>query len=55
MSAGRNNAIDCPVALSSTAFHYLDASILAKTAAMLGKSDDAGYYSGLKDKIAAAL
>ena len=50
-----NNAIDCPVALSSTAFHYLDASILAKTAAMLGKSDDAGYYSGLKDKIAAAF
>ncbi|WP_288732850.1 alpha-L-rhamnosidase [uncultured Parabacteroides sp.] len=50
-----NNAIDCPVALSSTAFHYLDASILAKTAAILGKNDDAGYYSGLKDKIAAAF
>ena len=50
-----NNAIDCPVALSSTAFHYLDASILAKTAAIIGKNDDAGYYSGLKDKIAAAF
>lgn len=50
-----NNSIDCPISLSSTAFHYLDASILAKTAAIVGKNDDARYYNELKDKIAAAF
>lgn len=50
-----NNAIDCPIALSSTAFHYLDVSILAKAAAIVGQNNDAGHYSELKDKIAAAF
>lgn len=47
--------IDCPIALSSTAFHYLDASIVAKVAARLGHNDDAGFYNDLKDKIASAF
>ncbi|MBC8618634.1 family 78 glycoside hydrolase catalytic domain [Parabacteroides faecis] len=50
-----NNTIDCPVPLSSTAFHYLDASIMAKTAAILGNDDDAEYFNDLKNKIAAAF
>ncbi|MDR1743041.1 MAG: glycoside hydrolase family 78 protein [Dysgonamonadaceae bacterium] len=50
-----NETIDCPIQLSSTAFHYFDASILAKTAALLGKEDDAKRYNELKDAIASAL
>lgn len=50
-----NDAIDCPIPLSSTAFHYLDASITAKTAALLGHSDDAEHYNKLKDEIADAF
>lgn len=50
-----NNTIDCPIPLSSTAFHYLDVAILARTAAIIGKNDDALRYNELKDKIAAAF
>jgi len=42
---GGNNKIDCPVPLSSTAFHYLDLSILTKTAYLFGYLSDASYYS----------
>lgn len=46
---------DCPVAITSTAFHYLDASIVAKTAALLGYKEDAMHYDDLKDKIRSAF
>lgn len=42
---GGNAKIDCPVPLSSTAFHYLDLTILTKTAYLLGYNSDASYYS----------
>lgn len=42
---GGNKMIDCPVALSSTAFHYLDLSILAKTAYLFGYNADASFYT----------
>jgi alpha-L-rhamnosidase len=50
-----NKTIDCPIQLSSTVFHYLDASILAKTAVLLGKDEDVNRYNELKGKIAAAF
>tara|TARA_R110002050_G_scaffold141496_2_gene266683 strand:+ start:23484 stop:26180 length:2697 start_codon:yes stop_codon:yes gene_type:complete len=48
---GGNDMIDCPVALSSTAFHYLDLKILTKTAQLLGYSHDAMYYAGRMNKV----
>lgn len=41
---GGNAASDTPVEFVSTAFHYLDVCILAQTACLLGKSDDAQKY-----------
>ena len=48
---GGNKMIDCPVPLSSTAFHYLDLSILAKTAYLFGYSSDASFYSKRMNKV----
>lgn len=42
---GGNKMIDCPVPLSSTAFHYLDLSIITKTAYLFGYRSDASFYS----------
>lgn len=39
--------IDCPVPVSSTAFHILDVSIMKQTAEILDRHEDASYYSGL--------
>lgn len=50
-----NETIDCPIAISSTAFHFLDASILAQTAILLRKNEDARRYSELRDAIAKAF
>ena len=50
-----NNTIDCPIPLSSTAFHYIDASILARTATILGYTEDAVRYGDLKNQIAKAF
>ncbi|MDR1866236.1 MAG: glycoside hydrolase family 78 protein [Bacteroidales bacterium] len=52
---GGNQTIDCPIPLSSTAFHYYDASIVAQVAAILDKKDDAAYYRHLKEQIGKAL
>ncbi|WP_218917274.1 alpha-L-rhamnosidase [Niabella ginsenosidivorans] len=52
---GGNKTIDTPIPLSATAFHYLDAGILQKTAAILGHKEDQQYYSALKTKIAHAF
>jgi alpha-L-rhamnosidase len=48
---GGNKMIDCPVSLSSTAFHYLDLSILAKTAYLFGYLTDASYYTERLNKV----
>ena len=48
---GGNKMIDCPVSLSSTAFHYLDLSILAKTAYLFGYIADASYYTDRMTKV----
>jgi alpha-L-rhamnosidase len=48
---GGNERIDCPVALSSTAFHYLDLTILTKTAYLFGYSSDAAYYSNRSNSV----
>jgi len=50
-----NSTIDCPIPLSSTAFHYYDASILSHVAQLLGKKDDADFYARLKEKIGKAI
>jgi alpha-L-rhamnosidase len=48
---GGNAMIDCPVALSSTAFHYLDLTILTKTAQLLGYTNDAMHYAVRMGKV----
>lgn len=44
-----------PVELTSTAYYFADAQILAKTAKLLGKNDDFEQYSKLSDKIQKAF
>ena len=48
---GGNAKIDCPVALSSTAFHYLDLTILTRTAQLLGYTSDGMYYANRMNKV----
>ncbi len=48
---GGNENIDTPVALSSSAFHYLDLTILSKIAAILGHEEDAEYYGTWQHKL----
>ena len=50
-----NGTIDCPIHLSSTLFHYYDASIVARVAELLGRHDDAARYARLKDETGKAL
>jgi alpha-L-rhamnosidase len=44
-----------PVELTSTAYFYVDAGILARTAAILGKKEDQKIYSALAEKIKGAF
>ncbi len=44
-----------PAALTSTAYYYVDARLLARFAAMTGHQDDAVTYSGLADEIRRAF
>ena len=48
---GGNEMIDCPVPLSSTAFHYLDLSIISNTSALLGYDVDASRYKSRSGKV----
>ncbi|NLN77099.1 MAG: family 78 glycoside hydrolase catalytic domain [Armatimonadetes bacterium] len=41
-----------PAALTSTAYYYVDVKIAAKTAQMLGKTEEARQYNALADNIA---
>ncbi len=45
----------CPVAVTDTAYYYVDASILAKVAGLLGKKADARRYERLAAKIRRAF
>jgi len=44
-----------PIALTATAFYYQDVAIMARVAALLGKTEDAKNYSALAGKIRAAF
>lgn len=44
-----------PVELTSSVYYYVDANILAKTAKLLGKTEDAATYSALALKIKNAI
>ncbi len=44
---GGNGNIDCPVPVSSTAFHVLDLMLMAQIAKVLGVEADFNYYSKL--------
>jgi alpha-L-rhamnosidase len=48
-------SIDCPVAVSSTAFHILDVSIMKEAAGILGTTSDAEYYSGMLKNLKASF
>ncbi|NJX14446.1 alpha-L-rhamnosidase [Tamlana crocina] len=48
---GGNVNIDCPVPISSSAFHILDVSIMKKTAAALGLIDDEKHYSEMEKNL----
>ena len=50
-----NATIDCPIPVSSTAFHYHDADLVAQAAAVLGKTEDAARYTALRDSIKSAF
>ncbi len=52
---GSNVNIDCPVPLSSTAFHYLDLTILTNTARLLGHDSDAETYGDIREKVREAF
>lgn len=47
-----NSTIDAPIEFTSTAFHYLDVSIMEKVANILAKTTDAKMYSTEKQLIA---
>lgn len=47
--------IDCPVPLSSTAFHYRDVWIVAETARLLGRTEEAAFYTRLREMIRQAF
>jgi alpha-L-rhamnosidase len=48
---GGNKNIDCPVPVSSTAFHILDVSIMKQVARKLGFQEDYKYYSYMLDTL----
>jgi alpha-L-rhamnosidase len=46
---------ETPVSVTSTAYYYRDARIVAETAALLGKTDDARRYAELAERIKQAF
>ena len=50
---GGNVNIDCPVPVSSSAYHILDVAILEKTADLLGMEDDRKHYGELLEQLKA--
>ena len=52
---GGNSKMQCPIPLTSTAYYYFDVKILADTARILGKTDDAAHYRKLSAEIRTAF
>jgi alpha-L-rhamnosidase len=52
---GGNKNIDCPVPISSTAYHILDLKIMAQVAKLLGKKKDHDLYAELHRKTTASF
>ena len=52
---GGNSKMECPIPLTSTAYYYFDVKILADTAEILGKTDDAANYRNLAADIRTAF
>ncbi|MDR1098664.1 MAG: glycoside hydrolase family 78 protein, partial [Tannerella sp.] len=52
---GGNKEIDCPIPLSSSVFHYLDAETVAKAADVLNKKEDAATYEALANRLKKAF
>jgi alpha-L-rhamnosidase len=50
---GGNNNKDCPVPISSSAFHILDVSIMAQAAKLLGNDEDHRHYTTLLKQLKA--
>lgn len=50
-----NQMIDCPIPLSSSAFHCLDANLVARAAEVLNKKDDAVKYKALAERLKEAF
>ena len=50
-----NGRIECPIALSSTAFHYWDVAILRNVAEILEKEDDVKRFETLKQDVKKAF
>ena len=50
-----NKTIDCPIPLSSSAFHSLDTEIVAKAAGILDKKGDAAKYTALAKRLKKAF
>lgn len=46
---------DTPVEITSTGYYYIDAVLLSKIAALLGKDEDAAHYAGHAGKIKEAF
>ena len=46
---------DCPIEISSTAFHYKDLTIMADVAALLGKKNEHERYKRLKEEVKTAF
>ncbi|MCC8018892.1 MAG: glycoside hydrolase family 78 protein, partial [Rikenellaceae bacterium] len=52
---GNTRAIDTPVEFTSTAFHYLDLSVMERTAGLLGHGQDSARFALERDETAAAI
>jgi alpha-L-rhamnosidase len=52
---GGNKTMECPVELSSTAFHYLDLSIMAQVADLLDKQEDGRQFKHLQEQVKEAF
>jgi alpha-L-rhamnosidase len=48
---GGNGNIDCPVPVSSTAFHILDVRIMMQVSALLSRPEDQARYAGMFEQL----
>ena len=50
---GGNGNIDCPVPVSSTAFHILDVTIMTQVSALLGRPEEQSHFAGMLEQLKA--